>query len=114
MSHGLDETGIVEGVFKAGRAVGSRMQIAKKLGVDLSHVDGCTHEAAGNRGLLGCGKWNAGLQLEVPGLDSRLVRLSHPLDPLTSRLKSASSGATPPLMSAVNTAPECVFPRTPT
>jgi hypothetical protein len=52
---GLDETGIVNCVFKAGCAVGARMHVTDEVSVDPSHVDRCTHKATGNRDLLlGC------------------------------------------------------------
>ena len=52
--YSLAETGVMKCMFKAGGAVGVRMQIADKLSVDLSYVDCCTHESTGDHGLLRC------------------------------------------------------------
>ena len=52
--YGLDETGVVNCVFKAGCVVSARVHIAEEMSVDLSHVDRGTHKPTGDRGLLGC------------------------------------------------------------
>ncbi len=46
------------------------MHIADKMSVDLSYVDRRTHEATGDRGLIGCREWNVRPQLEVPSLEA--------------------------------------------
>jgi hypothetical protein len=66
--YGIDETGVVKCVFKAGCAVGARMQIADKMSVDLSDVDRRTHEPTGDCGLLGCREWEVRPHLEISSL----------------------------------------------
>jgi hypothetical protein len=51
--YSLDEAGVVKCVFKARRAVGPRMNIPRKMSVDLSHVDWRAHEPTGDRGVVG-------------------------------------------------------------
>lgn len=43
---GLDEAGVVNGVFKTGRGVGPRMHVADEMSIELSHIDGRPHEPA--------------------------------------------------------------------
>ncbi|HEY6300524.1 MAG TPA: hypothetical protein VIW95_12870 [Candidatus Binatus sp.] len=51
--YSLDETGVMNGVFKAGCAVGARTHITDKMRVNLSNVNRSTDEATGDRGRLG-------------------------------------------------------------
>jgi hypothetical protein len=44
--HGLDEVGVVNGMFKTGRGVGPRMHVADEMSIELSHIDGRPHEPA--------------------------------------------------------------------
>jgi hypothetical protein len=56
--YGVDETCLVECMFKAGRVVSAGVQIAGEMSVDLSHIDRGTHKPTGDRGLLGCLKFD--------------------------------------------------------
>jgi hypothetical protein len=51
--YSLDEPGVVNCVLKAGCAIGSHLQIADKMSVDLSHVDRRADESTGDRSFLG-------------------------------------------------------------
>lgn len=51
--YSFHEAGIVNCVVKTGCAVGARMQIAEKLRVDLTHIDGCLHACARDRSGIG-------------------------------------------------------------
>jgi hypothetical protein len=51
--YSLDETGAMNGVFKAGCAIGARTHITDKMRVNLSNVDRDAHEATGQPGRLG-------------------------------------------------------------
>src|SRR6266404_6747731 len=46
--------GVVKCVLKPRCAIGARMQVAHKMSVDFSYVDGRTHEPTGDRRLFGC------------------------------------------------------------
>jgi hypothetical protein len=65
-----DQAGVVKCVVKAGCVVGARMQIADKMSVDLSHIDGRAHEATGDCGLVGSREWDGRRQLEIPSLEA--------------------------------------------
>ena len=66
----VDEAGVVKSVCKAGCVVGTCMQIANKMKVDLSDVDGGTHEPTRDRGFLGCQESDVRCQLEITSLES--------------------------------------------
>jgi len=68
--YGLDETGVVKGVFKSGFTVGARMQVADKLSIDLSDIDRGAHEPTGDRSLLGWHELDVRRQLQVPSLEA--------------------------------------------
>ena len=54
--YSLDEPSIVKCVLKSRSSVGPIMQIADKLGVDLSYIDGRLHGPARDRGLVRFGE----------------------------------------------------------
>ena len=57
-------------MYEAGCAVGTRMQIADKMSVDLSDVDRRAHEPTGDRGLLRCLERDIWLQFDVSSLEA--------------------------------------------
>jgi hypothetical protein len=66
--YSLDQTRILNCVVKAGYAVGPGTVIPDKMSIDLSHVDGGSHETAGGRGFVGYRERNIRRQLEIPSL----------------------------------------------
>jgi hypothetical protein len=92
------------------------MHIADKMSVDLCYVDRRVHEPTGDRGLFRRCEWDVRRQLEVPCLETVRMTTGQAKPPLRSPDFEGEASIprryAPPLMSAVNTAPERVLPRT--
>src|SRR5579864_3304116 len=68
--YSLDETGVVNRVFKTGSVVGALTNIADEMSVDRSHIDRGTHEPTGDRGLLGRLECHVRPELEISSLEA--------------------------------------------
>jgi hypothetical protein len=91
------------------------MQIADRMSIDLSHIDGRAREATGDRGLVGSREWDVRRQLEIPSLEAVGV-ITGEAEPCL-RTSDFKAGASIPRR-YVNVRREygtrCVFPRTAT
>jgi hypothetical protein len=68
--YSVDQAGVVKCVVKVGCVIGADMQIADKMSMDLSYVDGRAHEATEDRGLVGSREWDVRRQLEITRLEA--------------------------------------------